>query len=356
MSVKVLVVDDSALMRKLFTETFIRNGFKVASARNGEEALSKAAEFRPEVITLDINMPVMDGITCLSLLKRVYQCPVLMLSSLTSKGALVTLEALALGAADYVLKPGGTVTRDICEIEKELVEKISALAGKPGSRISHQLAHPAAPASRAIQPARPVSTKSGDIQYVFIGVSTGGPKKLEQILTRLPADFPCPVIVAQHMPAQFTAALARRLDNLCHLHVVEVSSRMRIEPGHIYMAKGDADISLLKNAGQIFARPVPASPKHLWHPSVDRMVESAMGCINPANMLCIQLTGMGYDGVAAIAQAYRHGAVTIAESENTATVFGMPKELIQTGCASHILDSNQIASRVLNICKISGVV
>lgn len=350
MAVKVLVVDDSALMRKLFTQVFTARGYQVDSARDGEEALTKSAAFKPDVITLDINMPVMDGLTCLSLLRKFHQCPVLMLSSLTQKGALVTLEALALGAADFVLKPGGTVSADISDIEDELISKIEALTASV-----RRTAAPSKPVHTQQQTAAVKATaapvKNGKVQVVMIGVSTGGPRKLEQILFQLPASFPCPVVVAQHMPKAFTAALAKRLNDLCPLEVVEVSSRMPLETGKVYIAKGDADLSFVKNQNTVFVRPIPASPNFLWHPSVDRMVESALGCFDAKNMLCVQLTGMGCDGVAAMSKAYSRGAVTIAESEATATVFGMPKELIQAGCASHVLDSHAIAQRINHLCK-----
>lgn len=346
MAVKVLVVDDSALMRKLFSQVFTRHHYDVETARDGEEALSKSASFKPDIITLDINMPVMDGLTCLSLLRKFHHCPVLMLSSLTQKGALVTLEAMALGAADYVLKPGGTVSKDIAAIEQQLITKVEALT--QGKQVSKK-AECNLPVQSEV--ARPARAKPGQISCVLIGVSTGGPRKLEDILTALPADFGCPIVIAQHMPKAFTSALANRLDKLCALDVVEVDQRMPLESGKAYIAKGDADISMVKNAQQISVRPVPASPNFLWHPSVDRMVESALGCIPPSQMLCIQLTGMGCDGVAAMSKAYKRGAVTIAESEDTATVFGMPKELIQANCATYVLGSQKIASKIIEICS-----
>lgn len=347
MTVKVLVVDDSALMRKLFTEVLQKHGFVVDSARDGEEALDKSATFKPDIITLDINMPVMDGLTCLSLLNSFHACPVLMLSSLTKKGALVTLEAMALGAADFILKPGGTVSKNIDAIEQELVRKITALTGgKPRATKRVVRDQPVA----AVQPTAPAPVARGSIKYVFIGVSTGGPRKLEQILTELPADFPCPIVIAQHMPKSFTAALAKRLDTLSRLSVVEIDSRTELEVGTVYIAKGDNDVSLVKNGTKVFARPVPASPNFLWHPSVDRMVDSASGCIDPKSMLCVQLTGMGCDGVAAMSKVYNRGGITIAESEATATVFGMPKELIQANCASHVLDSHGIARKMIALC------
>lgn len=345
MTVKVLIVDDSALMRKLFTELFEKEGFIVQIARNGEEALTKAVEFEPDCITLDINMPVMDGMTCLAMLKKLYTCPVIMVSSLTQKGATITLEALALGASDFVLKTGGTVSRNISDLEVPLINKIHALAktGKPQRPITKT---PPVVEQKVIR-----NRSSGAFEIVLVGVSTGGPKKLEHLVANLNPSFPVPIVISQHMPASFTCALAKRLDGLSSLNVVEVDSKMSIKPGTVYLAKGDADLAFSKAGSEVFVRPVPSSPSFLWHPSVDRMVDSALTCYKPLSMLCVQLTGMGSDGVTAMSKAYKEGATTIAESEATSVVFGMPKELIEAGCASFVLDSQKVASKLNALCR-----
>lgn len=345
MSVKVLIVDDSALMRKLFTELFEKEGFIVRVARNGEEALTKAVEFEPDCITLDINMPVMDGMTCLAMLKKLYTCPIIMVSSLTQKGATVTLEALALGASDFVLKTGGTVSRDISDLEIPLINKIHALTktGKPQ--------RPTTKAPPVVKQKVVRSNKNVPFEVVLVGVSTGGPKKLEHLVANLSPSFPAPVVISQHMPASFTNALAKRLDGLSPLSVVEVDSKMPMKPGTVYLAKGDADLAFSKVGKDVFARPVPSSPSFLWHPSIDRMVDSALTCYKPLSMLCVQLTGMGCDGVAAMSKAFKEGATTIAESEATSVVFGMPKELIEAGCASFVLDSPKVASKLNALCR-----
>ena len=298
MSVKVLIVDDSALMRKLFTELFEKEGFIVRVARNGEEALTKAVEFEPDCITLDINMPVMDGMTCLAMLKKLYTCPIIMVSSLTQKGATITLEALALGASDFVLKTGGTVSRDISDLEIPLINKIHALTktGKPQ--------RPTTKTPPVVKQKVVRSNKNVPFEVVLVGVSTGGPKKLEHLVANLSPSFPAPVVISQHMPASFTNALAKRLDGLSPLSVVEVDSKMPMKPGTVYLAKGDADLAFSKVGKDVFARPVPSSPSFLWHPSIDRMVDSALTCYKPLSMLCVQLTGMGCDGVAAMSKAF----------------------------------------------------
>ena len=345
MSVKVLIVDDSALMRKLFTELFEKEGFIVRVARNGEEALTKAVEFEPDCITLDINMPVMDGMTCLAMLKKLYTCPIIMVSSLTQKGATITLEALAIGASDFVLKTGGTVSRDISDLEIPLINKIHALTktGKPQ--------RPTTKTPPVVKQKVVRSNKNVPFEVVLVGVSTGGPKKLEHLVANLSSSFPAPVVISQHMPASFTNALAKRLDGLSPLSVVEVDSKMPMKPGTVYLAKGDADLAFSKVGKDVFARPVPSSPSFLWHPSIDRMVDSALTCYKPLSMLCVQLTGMGCDGVAAMSKAFKEGATTIAESEATSVVFGMPKELIEAGCASFVLDSPKVASKLNALCR-----
>ena len=345
MSVKVLIVDDSALMRKLFTELFEKEGFIVRVARNGEEALTKAVEFEPDCITLDINMPVMDGMTCLAMLKKLYTCPIIMVSSLTQKGATITLEALALGASDFVLKTGGTVSRDISDLEIPLINKIHALTktGKPQ--------RPTTKTPPVVKQKVVRSNKNVPFEVVLVGVSTGGPKKLEHLVANLSPSFPAPVVISQHMPASFTNALAKRLDGLSPLSVVEVDSKMPMKSGTVYLAKGDADLAFSKVGKDVFARPVPSSPSFLWHPSIDRMVDSALTCYKPLSMLCVQLTGMGCDGVAAMSKAFKEGATTIAESEATSVVFGMPKELIEAGCASFVLDSPKVASKLNALCR-----
>lgn len=345
MTVKVLIVDDSALMRKLFTQLFEKEGFIVQVARNGEEALTKAVEFEPDCITLDINMPVMDGMTCLAMLKKLYPCPIIMVSSLTQKGATITLEALALGASDFVLKTGGTVSRDISDLEAPLINKIHALA-KTGKPQRPTIKPPPVVTQKAVR-----HKTSVPFEVVLVGVSTGGPKKLEHLVANLSPAFPIPIVISQHMPASFTSALAKRLDGISPLNVVEVNAKMPIKAGNVYLAKGDADLAFSKIGGEVSARPVPSSPSFLWHPSVDRMVDSALNCYKPLSMLCVQLTGMGCDGVAAMSKAFKEGATTIAESEATSVVFGMPKELIEAGCASFVLDSPKVASKLNALCR-----
>ncbi|MBP7337792.1 chemotaxis protein CheB, partial [Niveispirillum sp.] len=257
---RLLIADDSALMRKLLSAIFTEEGdFEIATARNGAEMLDVARAFKPEVATLDIHMPVMDGLECLSQLMLENPCPVVMVSSLTREGAATTLDALALGAVDYVAKPDGAVSLHIDALRPLLLDKVRTAAGvrlRPSLRLRERVqqqirtateraaAITARPrtAPRLSEPglvlppsAPPTAREAWSERLVIIGASTGGPHALEVILSDLPADFPWPVVIAQHMPRQFTGIFAERLDRTCPLRVVEVSQPTLLAPGHAYI-------------------------------------------------------------------------------------------------------------------------
>lgn len=347
--IKVMIVDDSALMRKhLVTLLESEGGFQVRVARNGVEALSLLNSFDPDVITLDINMPEMDGITCLSRIMVEKPKPVLMVSSLTEKGAEATLQALSLGAVDFVHKPDGTISLSIERVQHELLAKIKAAAVAKVRRTLGLRDRLIQDRSRAPNPDRRFSGEaSGEFGIVLIGVSTGGPGVLEEILPALPADFPWAVLVAQHMPSSFTNVFAKRMGNICAMRVEEASHQTRIEAGKIYVAKGDADLVVLSRNAAWLAAPVPSSQQHLWHPSVTRLVRSAMEVVAADSLIGVLLTGMGDDGAAAMADLKRKGGRTIAQDEFTSVVFGMPCELIKSGGADLVLPSNRIARQLI---------
>jgi two-component system chemotaxis response regulator CheB len=364
---KVLVVDDSALMRKLLTGVLVEGGYDVRSARNGSEAVDVVVQWQPDVVTLDINMPEMDGLTALSLIMTARPTPVVMVSSLTEKGALATFEALALGAVDFIPKPGGTISLHVDDIKAVLLEKVRSASRarvgtvRPAVRTPARTA--AAPAkakpsilstsSPAPAPTSPVTVGSAPARprlavpgLVLIGVSTGGPRTLEDILPKLSAHFPWPVLVAQHMPANFTDTFARRMDSLCALKVMEVATGLPLQPGNIYIGRGGTDLTVTDRAGVLHAAPRPETPGVLWHPSVEVMVESAMQHLPPHKLVGVMLTGMGNDGASAMARLHAAGGKTIAESEDTAIVFGMPAELIERRAASVVLPCTGIAAQL----------
>lgn len=350
MAKKVLVVDDSALMRKHIGGVLKDAGFDVILARNGQEAVEMVISLQPDVVTLDINMPEMDGLTALSQIMTARPTPTIMVSSLTNKGALATLEAMAMGAVDYVAKPGGTISLSIDTIADSLIAKVraAATAQVKGLRPRAKVAVPQQPKPKASPIRTPELRKRAPTSFglVLVGVSTGGPRTLEEILPLLPADFSWPVLVVQHMPASFTAPFAARMNTLCRLHVKEAAAIEDIQPGTIYIARGGSDMAVSERGGRLVVTSKPESSKHLWHPSVDVLVASALDHVPADRLIGVQLTGMGYDGAETMTELKRQGGRTIAESEETAVVFGMPKELISRGGATTILPSGKIANQI----------
>lgn len=350
--IKLLIVDDSALMRRQLSSLFQEEGdFEIRQARNGKEAVIENRDFQPDVVTLDINMPEMDGITALSLIMTERPVPVVMVSSLTEKGALATFEALNLGAVDYIAKPDGTISLSIGQIKTELVNKVRVAARsqlkKSGSSVKGLAQRLREEREKPI--VRPVAIRrsvSSD-GLVIIGVSTGGPRTLEEILPLIPADFPWPILVAQHMPAAFTRSFAERLNAICALNVVEASGPLAIEAGTIYIAKGGADMVLVQRAGKLTVIPKPETSKFLWHPSVELLGRSVLENYDPSRVVAVMLTGMGYDGAEAFTEIKKSGGRTIAESKTSAVVFGMPAELIDRGGASLVLPAEKIAAQIV---------
>jgi two-component system chemotaxis response regulator CheB len=368
---RVLVVDDSALMRKALKTMLVDAGFEVETARNGVDALDQVRQNPPDVVTLDVNMPEMDGMTCLSRLMTEHPLPVVMVSSLTEADARITFEALELGAVDYVPKPGGTVSLDIELVRQELITKVRAAArarvrrsGGLRERLRRQRegAESAAPAlvagrsyraprettalSRATgTPRRPLPELLPEL--VLIGSSTGGPTALSEVLRALPRDFAAPIVIAQHIPASFTRHLAERLNDDCAVEVCEVSGIERLRPGRAYIGRGDADVIIGRRPDGLVAKSVPASSEHRWHPSVDRLVASAMAnCIDPRRLIGVLLTGMGDDGAAEMTRLRGLGGRTIAESEATAVVFGMPGDLVRRDGADLVLPVDRIGRQI----------
>ena len=352
--IKVLVVDDSALVRKLFGRVLSEEAeFTVEFARDGAEALVRLESFEPDVITLDVQMPQMDGLQCLDRIMLQRPCPVVMVSSVTEAGADATLEALRLGAVDFIPKPAGAVSLRMDEFAPTLKDKIRAAAAArlPASlrlreRVRFQLSG-ALPKSTQIAETvdEPVQAAHGE-GIVLVGTSTGGPPALEALLVPLPADFPWPIVVAQHMPAGFTGPLAKRLDGICALTVLEVTRPIRLQAGSVYIGRGDADVVISHRPSGLIVMAVPAQVSYPWHPSTDRLVRSAMEHRPASQLIGVLMTGMGNDGAAGMTSLRSGGGVTIAEAEETAVVWGMPGELARSGGASFVLPLPKIARRL----------
>ncbi len=356
---RLLIVDDSALMRRLLTEVFADEGdFVIETARDGEEALAKLHGFAPDVITLDVHMPGMDGLACLDRIMLERPCPVVMVSALTAEGAAETLEAIELGAVDFVAKPGGAISLRIDALAPVIIDKVRAASRARLStvrlrdRVRLRSGRPPVAAKPPHAPRRTrlkaASAGAGD-RIVLVGSSTGGPPALDALLGPLPADFPWPIVVAQHMPATFTGALARRLDGLCAVNVAEVSRPTPLLPGHVYIGRGDADIILSARAGSTVAMAVPASAEHRWHPSVDRLVDTAMEHRPAGQLIGVLMTGMGSDGADAMARLRSAGGWTIAEAEETAVVWGMPGALVRLDGAAVVAPLDRLAGELVKL-------
>ncbi|MET0360208.1 MAG: chemotaxis-specific protein-glutamate methyltransferase CheB [Sphingobium sp.] len=353
---RLLIVDDSPLMRKLLVEIFTECGeFDVQVARSADEALAQIQIFQPDVITLDIQMPGMDGLACLDRIMIERPTPVVMVSSLTEEGADETLDALNLGAVDFVAKPRGPVSLEIDRIAAALVDKVReasrvriSRAVRLRDRVRLRSLGALAEASPKAQGRRKrKDAPLEDIAAVVVGVSTGGPPALDALLGPLPADFPWPILIAQHMPASFTGPLARRLDRACAMTVVEVARPMHLEPGHVYIGRGDADMILSRRRNGPVAMPAPADPA-LWHPSTDRLATSAIEILGAARLVGVLMTGMGADGAEAMARIRSEGGHVIAQDMDSSVVWGMPGALVALDGADHVLPLGEIAARLID--------
>lgn len=351
---KVLVVDDSAVMRKHIQTVLNKAGYEVLFAINGQDCLTQIALNKPDVVTLDINMPVMDGIACLKQIMTTNPLPVVMVSSLTRRGAIATLQALELGAIDYFAKPEGLNKHNVLDSELQLIEKVNAACqSKLRERSTFRNKYSALQQNNPNKPIESTQAiskpaqKHAKFDLIVIGASTGGPGCLQQILQNLPANFPVPIVVAQHMPARFTEVFSKRLHSLCQLMVTEILDTTVLKAGQIYIVRGDGDIEFSTQGSNILAKPMPIDKNFVWHPSVSKMVLSAMNTLPSERLMCVQLTGMGNDGAREIHQAHLKGAYTIAESSETAVVYGMPRELVELGGASHILANTKISDAIL---------
>ena len=320
-------MDDSAFMRQHLKAILELDRYLevIGTARNGEEAVQKVKELHPDVITLDINMPVMDGLTALAHIMGEWPTPTVMVSSLSQEGALATFEAIELGAVDFIAKASGTVSLDIEDQAKEIITKVKAAAR---AKLRHRTT-PNPPAKKVVGYDKNLSSQSVDIyaqKIVAIGVSTGGPRTLLDILPLLPTDLPAPVVIVQHMPPTFTASFAEHLDSVCAIKVKEAEQAEALLPGVVYIAPGGYQMTLASN---IFGKGTAARLSiqrygSSFCPSVNVLFNS-VAQLYADRAVGVLLTGMGDDGADGMVQIRRAGGCTIAESEETAVIFGMPR-------------------------------
>ncbi|WP_285851785.1 protein-glutamate methylesterase/protein-glutamine glutaminase [Sporosarcina luteola] len=367
---KVLVVDDSAFMRKLITDMLSKHPLLevVGIARNGKDAVAKVAELQPDVITMDIEMPIMNGLEALRQIMEQQPTPVVMLSSTTEIGAENTMIAMDYGAVDFVAKPGGPISLNLHEVEQEIVGKVVAAAKV---RISKLLKQPLPHADQydkkeyppyekgtgssvsIISQAKSLYAKKsnkGLETFVIIGTSTGGPRALQEVLTRLPSDLNAPILVVQHMPPGFTKSLAQRLDGLSEIRVKEAEDGEALQKGVAYIAPGGKHLKFERSPAGFCIRLDTTDPPRMGHrPSVDILLESAASKQDLQYVTAI-MTGMGQDGTEGMKQLKSAcSTITIAESEKTSVVYGMPKAIKEAGLADRIVDVQDIAAVITEI-------
>ncbi len=363
--IRVVVVDDSALVRSMLTEIINRQSDMecIGAAADPLVAREMIRNLNPDVITLDVEMPRMDGIDFLAKLMRLRPMPVVMVSTLTERGAEVTLKALELGAIDFVAKPKIGVADGLRQLADDITDKVR-IASK--ARI-HRTPTPAgattatAPSSvarsgtstgvpRAVASAAPVSSSSlgrlSTEKIIFIGASTGGTEATKEVLLTLPADAPA-VVITQHMPPGFTRNYAARLDSLCKISVKEASDGERILPGHAYIAPGGMHLSVERSGANYIASVQDGDPVNRHKPSVEVLFKSAARVVGP-NAIGIMLTGMGADGAKAMREMRDAGAYCVAQDEASCVVFGMPREAIAAGAVQEVLPLNKITGHLMD--------
>ena len=343
--IKVLCVDDSALIRDLLSEIINTQPDMevVAVAPDPLVARDLIKRHNPDVLTLDVEMPRMDGLDFLERLMRLRPMPVLMVSSLTQAGSEVTLRALELGAVDFVAKPALGIRNGMMDYANDIAEKIRA-AAKSRPR---QARRPEA-AARPTLKAPLVSSE----KLIIIGASTGGTEAIRAVLEPLPANSPA-ILITQHMPGGFTRSFAERLDRLCQISVKEASDGERVLPGHAYIAPGDSHLKLARSGANYVARLDDGPPVNRHRPSVDVLFHSASVQAG-RNAIGVILTGMGKDGAAGLLEMRQAGSATLAQDEASCVVFGMPREAIALGGAAEVLGLDDIPERLMALVAASG--
>lgn len=357
---RILIVDDSAVMRSLLRSVVIADpALEVAgTAADGHSALGILASLRPDLVLLDVEMPVMDGLVTLRELRaRGHLMPVIMCSSLTQRGARVTIEALAAGASDYVAKPAGQASREDAQqaLSRELIPRIHALAGvaqaQPALSAAQRFAvlpFKVSPLQAPLPVAQPISSVPA---VLVIGVSTGGPAALDVLLPALPAGFPLPVVVVQHMPELFTRMLAERLNQRCRLTVREAAEGDIVRAGAIHIARGNWHLEVL--AAALAGQPATlhltqAPPENHCRPAVDVLFRSAAAAYG-SGVLAVVLTGMGSDGLTGCRVIRAQGGTVLAQDEATSTIWGMPGAVAEAGLARRVLPLPAIAPEILRL-------
>lgn len=348
--IRVMVVDDSALMRKLISEILSKDPDLevVNTAMDGLFALKKIPQARPDVITLDLDMPRMDGLTALRYIVNDYHIPVVLVSSLTTKGGALTLEGLALGAVDFVTKPRDAISFHIHDIAHDLIQKVKTASRVEVAKIQRT--------ERAKPPAKIVTVpkkepRGGTLKKVVaVGISTGGPNAISYILPRLPGDFPAGILIVQHMPEGFTQMFANRLNQVCKVHVKEAQEGDQIFPGCAYIAPGNKHMKMAR-VGRGSVVVISSSPPVNGHrPSADVLFDSVSQEYGRDSIGLI-MTGMGDDGARGLGRIKTSGGYTMAQDEDSCIVFGMPKVAIELGNVHEVVSLDAIPERLTALLK-----
>ncbi|WP_141433435.1 chemotaxis response regulator protein-glutamate methylesterase [Bacillus sp. 03113] len=358
--IKVLIVDDSAFMRKLITEFLSENPLiqVIGTARNGEDAIKKVKQLKPTVVTLDVEMPILNGIEALKIIMKENPVPVVMLSSLTKEGAESTLQAIQLGAVDFIAKPSGAISLDLYKIKVQLQEKvISACKANIQSMIKFSKRSNSSTlnvedcskielcSSKAVSSVNSWNHLSKKI--ICIGTSTGGPRALQQVLSKLPKNISAPILVVQHMPPSFTKSLAKHLNSLAEINVKEAEEGELIKNGTAYIAPGGFHMSVRAIGTSLAIQLDQSPPINGLRPSVDVLFNS-ISKITQYSIIAVIMTGMGSDGAKGLVSLKKNtNVLAIAESKETAIIFGMPKAAIETSFVDKVELVEKIASLIM---------
>jgi two-component system chemotaxis response regulator CheB len=348
-AIRVLFIDDSVVVRRMLCDALTAEpGLEVvATAPNGRIGLSKIAQTTPEVVVLDLDMPEMNGLETLEVIRFKWPTlPVIIYSSLTHRGAVATLEALERGANDYVAKPARTGSREESEaqIRDDLIPKILALGGRRPS--AELLVRRPAESLAPSWPTPPMGSLSRAIEIVAIGASTGGPNALATLIPSLPADFPVPIVIVQHMPPLFTAMLAERLDSKSSIRVTEATHGDRLEPGRVWIAPGDHHMIVIRDGGSYRIEISHGPRENSCRPSVDVLFRSVSEIYGP-RVLGVMLTGMGNDGLKGSMVIRQAGGGILAQDEATSVVWGMPGFVARAGLAERVLPLEEIGAAIV---------
>lgn len=344
--IRVLVVDDSELIRRLLIEILSSDpGIEVVgSAVDPYDARDKIKELQPDVLTLDIEMPRMDGITFLANLMRLRPMPVIMISTLTEKGADATIKALELGAMDYIPKPKVNVKEQLDALAETINATVKAAANANLNALEHNIQQ----LQFSNVPVKTSASLGTDIALVVIGSSTGGTEAIKEILTGLPPDMP-PIVIVQHMPGGFTTSFARRLNSMLSLSVSELTDSNRLlENNHVYIANGDEHVVVHKTSNRLYASCEDSEPVNRHKPAVDKLFDS-VAAVCAAKTVGVILTGMGSDGAAGLLNMRQHGSITVAQDESSSVVWGMPRAATEIDAASKVLPLKKIARFLVHL-------